>query len=113
MRLKEKVALVTGSSRGVGRSIAIGYAKDGAKVVVNYTSNEKAALEVVDKIKSLGSNAIAVKADVARKEDVETLVKASNEAFTSVSTSSFRADRHPGEQRGIYQTQHDAQDERG
>ncbi|MBN1105515.1 MAG: 3-oxoacyl-ACP reductase FabG [Deltaproteobacteria bacterium] len=81
MKIKDKVALVTGSSRGVGRAIAIGYAKEGAKVVVNYTSNEKAALEVVENIKNLGSAAIAVKADVASKADVDKLVKATTDEF--------------------------------
>ncbi len=84
MKLKDKVALVTGSSRGVGRSIALGYAKEGAKVVVNYTSNEKAAMEVVDGIQGLGSDAIAVKADVAQKGDVDLLVKASLDAFGKI-----------------------------
>ena len=42
MKLKNKIALVTGSSRGVGKAVALGYAQEGAKVVVNYTSNEKA-----------------------------------------------------------------------
>ena len=51
MRLKDKIALVTGSSRGVGRAVALGYGKEGAKVVVNYTSSEKAAEEVVAEIK--------------------------------------------------------------
>jgi len=81
MKIKDKVALVTGSSRGVGRAIAIGYAKEGAKVVVNFTSNEKAALEVVENIKTLGSHAIAVKADVASKADVDKLVKATTDEF--------------------------------
>jgi 3-oxoacyl-[acyl-carrier protein] reductase len=81
MRLKDKVALVTGSSRGVGRAVALGFAKEGAKVVVNYTSNEKAALEVVELIKNTGSQAIAVKADVARKADVDSLVKAALDGF--------------------------------
>jgi len=81
MRLKDKVALVTGSSRGVGRAVALGFAKEGAKVVVNYTSNEKAADEVVDAIQSMGSEAVAVKADVAKKTEAEALVGAGIERF--------------------------------
>lgn len=59
--LKGKVALVTGASRGIGRAIAIDLAKQGANVVVNYAGNEQKANEVVDEIKKLGSDAIAVK----------------------------------------------------
>lgn len=84
MRLKDKSTLVTGSSRGVGRAIAIGFAKEGANVVVNYTSNEKAANEVVDIIQSMGRKAIAVKADVAQKSDAYMLVDATVEAFGSI-----------------------------
>ena len=81
MRLKDKTALITGSSRGVGRSVALAFAKEGAKVIVNYTSNEKAANEVLDKIKEMGSDGIAVRADVANKNDVEKLVNAGIEKF--------------------------------
>jgi 3-oxoacyl-[acyl-carrier protein] reductase len=81
MRLKDRIALVTGSSRGVGRAVALGFAKEGAKVVVNYTSNENAANEVVNGIKSMGSDAIAVKADVAQKDDAEALVNAAVDKF--------------------------------
>jgi len=84
MRLKDKIALVTGSSRGVGRAVALAFAKVGAKVVINYTSNEKAANEVVDNIQRMGSEAISVKADVARKSDVEQLVSAAIETFGGV-----------------------------
>jgi len=84
VRLTDKIALVTGSSRGVGRAVALGFAKEGAKVVVNYTSNETAAKEVVDKIQSLGSKAIAVKADVAQKTEVEGLVGAAIETFGKI-----------------------------
>ncbi|MFZ7112909.1 MAG: 3-oxoacyl-ACP reductase family protein [Desulfatiglandales bacterium] len=84
MKLKDKVAIVTGSSRGVGRAIALGYAKEGAKVLVNYTSNEKAAIEVVDEIKKIGSDARAVKADVAVKAEAENLVQAAADAFGGV-----------------------------
>jgi 3-oxoacyl-[acyl-carrier protein] reductase len=81
MRLKDKIALVTGSSRGVGRGVALGFAKEGAKVVVNYTSNEKAANEVVGAIESMGSKAIAVKADVAKASDAEKLVSTAIETY--------------------------------
>jgi 3-oxoacyl-[acyl-carrier protein] reductase len=81
MRLENKIALVTGSSRGVGRAVALGFAGEGADVVINYTSNVKAANEVVDAIKQKGCKAIALKADVARKEEVENLVEQAVKAF--------------------------------
>ena len=81
MNLEGKIALVTGSSRGVGRAVAIGFAQQGAKVVVNYTSNQNAADDVVAEINSLGTSAIAVKADVAQKSDVEQLVGKAVEGF--------------------------------
>lgn len=84
MKLKDKTALVTGSSRGVGRAVALGYAKEGANLIVNYTSNEKAANEVVDLIQSMGSKAVAVKADVALKADAEKLVNAAIDNFGSI-----------------------------
>ena len=81
MKLKDKIALVTGSSRGIGRAVALAYAKEGAKVVVNYTSNEKAANEVVEAIDEMESEAIAVKADVAKKAETERLVQAGIDQF--------------------------------
>lgn len=81
MKLKDKIALVTGSSRGIGRAVALAYAEEGAKVVVNYTSNEKAAKEVVEAINKMDSQAIAVKADVAKKPETERLVQAGIDQF--------------------------------
>lgn len=81
MKLKEKVALVTGSSRGVGRAIALAYAKEGASVVINYTSNQKAGEEVVEEIHKMGSKAILVKADVANGADAEALVQKGIDEF--------------------------------
>jgi 3-oxoacyl-[acyl-carrier protein] reductase len=81
MLLNGKIALVTGSSRGVGRAVALGFAKRGAKIVVNYTANEKAAQAVVDEIGAMGSQAVAVKADVAQKTDAQRLVATALDTF--------------------------------
>jgi 3-oxoacyl-[acyl-carrier protein] reductase len=81
MKLKGKVALVTGSSRGVGKSIALAFAKEGAKVTVNYTSNEKAANEVMETIQKMGGQAKVFKADVAKKAEAQALVQATVDAF--------------------------------
>ncbi len=81
MRLKGKVALVTGSSRGVGRAIALAYAKEGASVVVNYTANQTAGEEVVAAIKKMGGEAALVKADVSKPVDAEALVQKGIDEF--------------------------------
>jgi 3-oxoacyl-[acyl-carrier protein] reductase len=82
--LNGKVALVTGASRGIGKAIALELARQGAKVVVNFAGNELKANEVVDEIKKLGSQAIAVKADVANGEEVTEMVKKTVEVFGQV-----------------------------
>lgn len=81
MILTEKVALVTGAARGLGRAIALELATAGAKVVVNYAGSEGKAAEVVEKIRAAGGEAFAVQADVSQAEDVERLVKAALEGF--------------------------------
>ncbi|MER8550774.1 SDR family oxidoreductase [Mesorhizobium sp. M0976] len=73
MSLQEKVALVTGSGRGIGRAIAERYAARGARVVVNYANNSALAEDAVAKIVSSGGKAIAVQADVARVDDIKHL----------------------------------------
>ncbi|WP_290595933.1 MULTISPECIES: 3-oxoacyl-ACP reductase family protein [unclassified Archaeoglobus] len=84
MELREKVAIVTGSSRGLGRAIALSFAEKGVKVVVNYNSNEKAAEETVRKIEGMGGNAIKVKADVRRRNEVRKMVELAVEEFGSI-----------------------------
>ncbi len=74
MRLKDKVAIVTGGSRGMGRAYCIGLAREGAKVVVNYASRADAAEEVVKLIKDAGGNAVSYKADVGNKAEVDGMV---------------------------------------
>jgi len=84
MDLANKTAVVTGSSRGVGRAVALGFAAEGANVIINYTSNQDAANEVVDIITGMGRRAVAVKADVARKDEVELLFGKALDAFGKI-----------------------------
>jgi 3-oxoacyl-[acyl-carrier protein] reductase len=84
MKLEGKNAVVTGGGRGVGRAISIDFAKEGANVVVNYASNNKAADEVVGVIKSMGRKAVAVQGDVAKKEDAQKIIDTCVENFGSI-----------------------------
>jgi len=83
--LSDKVALVTGGSRGLGRAIALALARQGADVGVNYRGNEKAAAEVVTEIRSMGRAAIAIQGDTsAGRESCEAIVKAAMDEFGKV-----------------------------
>jgi len=81
MNLEGKVAIVTGSSRGIGRAIALRLAELGAKVVVNYVRNAQAAEEVVQRIKEQGGEAVAVQGDVREASTAKALVKAALDNF--------------------------------
>jgi len=80
-QLRDRVAIVTGASRGIGRAVALALAAEGAKVVVNYASSSGAANEVVAAITEAGGDAIALQADVSKLEEVETLVKETKDKF--------------------------------
>ncbi|MFC4184633.1 3-oxoacyl-[acyl-carrier-protein] reductase [Saccharococcus thermophilus] len=79
--LQGKVALVTGASRGIGRAIALELARQGANVAVNYAGSEAKAYEVVEEIKKMGKEAVAIQADVSSAEAVERMVKTVLEQF--------------------------------
>jgi len=74
MELKEKVALITGSSRGIGAEIAKKFAANGVFVVVNYPDSKDEAIKVIEQIKAQNGEAIAIKANVANEEEVENMV---------------------------------------
>lgn len=84
MRLQDKVAIVTGAGRGIGRAIAVRLAREGAKVVVNYGKSADAAEQVVSEIGDSGGEAIAVRADVSVAADVEAMVSAAKDKFGRV-----------------------------
>ena len=83
-QLDGRVAVVTGSSRGIGRAIALELAKRGAKLVINYNSSASAAEEVVKEIEANGSESIAVQANVADFEQAEKLIKTAIETFGQI-----------------------------
>jgi 3-oxoacyl-[acyl-carrier protein] reductase len=81
MNLSNKVAIVTGGAAGIGRAISLELAKQGAKIVLNYNRSQDAANLLVEEIKSLGGEAIAVQADVSKYDDAERLVQKAIETF--------------------------------
>ncbi|GIL00077.1 MAG: beta-ketoacyl-ACP reductase [Alphaproteobacteria bacterium] len=84
MNLKGKTAIVTGSSRGIGKAIALRFARDGAKVAVNCVSTVDKANAVADEIRRGGGEAIVVQADVSKRADAERLVAETAQAFGHV-----------------------------
>lgn len=82
--LKGKTAVITGASRGIGRAIALDLAEQGANIVVNYSGSEAKAYEVVEEIKQMGGNAIAVRANVANMDEVQAMMKESLEQFGTI-----------------------------
>src|SRR5476649_2202084 len=80
-RLKGKVAVVTGASKGIGASIAEHLGAAGASVVVNYASSRAGADAVVERIAAKGGRAVAVQADVSKPQDIKRLFDATKEAY--------------------------------
>ena len=81
MTLEGKVAIVTGGNSGIGKSVALGLARAGANIVIDYVTNEQATEDLEQQIVALGDKAIGVEADVSKVEDLERLVAAAVSAF--------------------------------
>ncbi|MBU5677387.1 3-oxoacyl-[acyl-carrier-protein] reductase [Alkaliphilus sp. MSJ-5] len=84
LNLTGKTALVTGGSRGIGRSIALALANQGANVIINYTSNEESAAKVVEEIESFNVKALAVKANVSNAEEINDMMDKIEEMFDGI-----------------------------
>jgi len=84
MRLKNKVAVVTGAGRGIGRAIVMIFAQEGAKVVVNYNRSQKEASMVVEEIRKMGGEALMIRADVSKADEVKSMVQKTVEHFGRV-----------------------------
>jgi 3-oxoacyl-[acyl-carrier protein] reductase len=84
MNLLGKVVLITGSSRGIGRSTAIAFAKEGANIIINYHKNEQEAEIVREVISNYGVKVVAIKADVSLEKDIKYLVNKAIEEFGRV-----------------------------
>ncbi|EYE89307.1 3-ketoacyl-ACP reductase [Fervidicella metallireducens AeB] len=74
MKLKNRIALITGASTGIGRAIAMKYAQEGAHVIINYIGNQSVAEEAVEEIKGLGGSAEMYKCDISSYSEVENMV---------------------------------------
>ena len=83
-RLEDKVAIVTGSSRGIGKAVAIEFARQGAHLVVGAVTDLQAAQEVTDAIRAMGRQAFAAIADVSKRAEVDDLVQAALGRFGKV-----------------------------
>lgn len=82
--LQGKCAVITGASRGIGREIALKYAKEGANIVLNYRNSETEALQLKEELDKLGSDTLIVKANVSNFEEAEKLIKEAKETFGRV-----------------------------
>ncbi len=82
--LQGKCAVITGASRGIGREIALKYAKEGANIVLNYRNSEIEALQLKEELDKLGSNTLIIKANVSNFEEAEKLIKEAKEVFGRV-----------------------------
>lgn len=75
MRLKDKVAIITGGTRGIGKGISLQFAEEGASLAINYASNETTAHETLEEVRKLGARAFLLKGDIRDEKQIEEMVK--------------------------------------
>lgn len=99
MIIKDKVVLVTGSSSGIGQAVALRFAKEGAKVVVNYNTNKKGGEETLAKLKEINPDCLLVQADVSKEADVKRLFKTVINEFSAldvlINNAAIGTDKRP------------------
>ncbi len=83
-RLKGQTALVTGANSGIGRAIAIEFAKEGANTVINYVANREAVDQMLDEVGSFGGKAVAIEADVSREDQVIAMFRQAVDAYGTI-----------------------------
>jgi 3-oxoacyl-[acyl-carrier protein] reductase len=84
MKLKDKVALITGAAKGIGKAIALDMAKEGANIIVNYFQSREQAIAVGKEIESMGRKVLVIKADVSNLEEIEKMVDAVYKEFGQI-----------------------------
>ncbi len=84
MKLEDRVTLITGASKGIGRAIALEFAKEGAIVVVNYARSQEKAIKIVETIKEEGLEALAIKADISKPLEISQMINKIIERYGKV-----------------------------
>jgi 3-oxoacyl-[acyl-carrier protein] reductase len=84
MDVKNKIAIVTGASKGIGRSIALELAREGAHVVVNYNTDRQGAIKTASQISKLSRKTLVIQADVSKQEDIKRMIELTKEKFSRI-----------------------------
>ena len=84
MEQVNKTALITGAAKGIGKAVALAFAKEGYNIIINYNGSKEAALNTQQEIEALGVKTLVVQADVSNEDQVKTMVEKSIETFERI-----------------------------